>query len=381
MTSLGPRRHREFVAHLTHELRAPVCVIRAALDILKRHFSRKLPQEDRRLLSTATRNTDRLSSLIDDILDFARLEAGRLKVAAKAIRPEALAREAADIMRPWADKKKIELAADLPPGLPAVAADPKRVVQVFANLLSNAIKFTPEGGRVRVEARPEAGTHETQGPTPSVVFAVRDTGPGIAEEDRERIFEKYVQVAAGGNHPGGTGLGLTISRALVELMGGRIWVESEQGKGASFLFTLPVSNGAVHPNGHKSVNLLDLLRVPAHGASAQPTAAERRRSPRVLLSDSCSLRPARGGSVGRSSRLQDVGFFGARLETDSPLSRGDACNVDLSIGDRRFGSLHAEVVWSTQSTGGWQCGLSFDPAMAAPIRGALVQLLQQTPLQ
>ena len=225
---------REFVAHVTHELRSPLTAIRAALEILEGAVSGKIGADEKRIMTNALRNTDRLEDLVNSILDFSKIEAGQMTVHPQRCDPESLAREAIDSMSPWATKKDLHLVLGASSGLPPVSADPKRTVQVLINLLSNAIKFTPAKGRIRLNVAPGAD------PAKFVQFNVSDTGPGIAKEDQQKIFRKFVQIAAGERHVGGTGLGLAIAKAFVQLQRGQMWIESEPGHGANFLFTVPV---------------------------------------------------------------------------------------------------------------------------------------------
>ncbi|MDE1976428.1 MAG: PAS domain-containing protein [Elusimicrobia bacterium] len=228
------RLQREFVAHVTHELRSPLSSIRAALEILEGEAAPKLQAEHGRMLSTAVKNTDRLADLITSILDFSKIEAGQMEVRPGKADAAALAKEAAESLSAWAQKKSLRLSCEIASGLPPVRADGPRTVQVLINLLSNAIKFTPNGGSIVLRAGldPEDGRR--------VRFSVSDTGPGIPKNQQDRVFEKFVQIAAGELHPGGTGLGLSIAKALVHLQQGKLWLESDAGKGAAFLFTLPV---------------------------------------------------------------------------------------------------------------------------------------------
>ncbi|HVC09188.1 MAG TPA: ATP-binding protein [Elusimicrobiota bacterium] len=228
------RMQREFVAHVTHELRSPLSSIRAALEILQGEAAPKLGAEHGRMLATAVKNSDRLADLISSILDFSKIEAGQMEVRPAKADAAALAREAAESLAAWAQKKSLRLSCEAAPGLPPVRADGPRTVQVLLNLLSNAIKFTPSGGAVvvRVGSDPEDRRR--------LRFSVSDTGPGIPKGEQDKVFEKFVQIAAGDLHPGGTGLGLSIAKALVHLQQGRMWLESGEGKGATFFFTLPV---------------------------------------------------------------------------------------------------------------------------------------------
>ena len=229
------RMQRDFVAHVTHELRAPLSSVRAALEIIQSEFGANMQTEEARMLATALKNSDRLADMINGILDFSKIESGQMAVFPKPVESEKIAKEAVDSLQPWAQKKRIELTLSAPGGLPLVDADAPRTVQVIVNLLSNSIKFTPAGGKITVKLARRAEDAATY-----VEYAVTDTGPGIPKEEQTRVFEKFAQIASGESHVGGTGLGLSIAKALVHLQKGRMWIESEPGSGATFLFTLPV---------------------------------------------------------------------------------------------------------------------------------------------
>ncbi len=229
------RMQQEFVASITHEIRAPLTSIISALSILEGQLSGRLDKEQDRVLLLASKNANRLSDLVTEILDFQRIQSGHMSVHVATAEAEYLVQEATEGMSAWAKVKGIDLVPRCAPGLPPALADHKRTVQVLTNLLSNALKFTPSGGRIWVNA--EKGQGDLQG---FIVFSVKDTGRGIAKEDQEKIFEKFVQIAAAQKKIQGTGLGLSISKYLVYLQKGKMWVESEMGKGATFFFTLPM---------------------------------------------------------------------------------------------------------------------------------------------
>ncbi len=222
----------DFVANMTHELRSPLTSIKAALDLL-----RKESGGENQMLNAAIRNAERLNSIITDILDFSKLQSGKLVFRQERTDPAGIAREAADSMKAWAQSKGVALELRLEPGLPPVYADPNRTSQVLINLLSNAIKFTPARGRIEVSV--DAGKEALSN---YVFFSVKDTGPGIRKEDQEKIFEKFVQVASG-EKVGGTGLGLAITKAMTVMQGGRLTLESEPGKGTIFRAAMPVYRG------------------------------------------------------------------------------------------------------------------------------------------
>ncbi|HOW89332.1 MAG TPA: ATP-binding protein, partial [Elusimicrobiales bacterium] len=205
------RLQQDFMANMTHELRSPLTSIKAALEILSRDL--KSDEAGKGILNTAIRNSERLNSIISDILDFSKMQSGKLVFHQENTPSGAIAEEAADAMRTWASSKGITIKMEVEPGVPPVYADRRRTVQILINLLSNAIKFTPQGGTIDVSV--DAGREALGG---LVFFSVRDTGCGISKEDQGKIFEKFVQVAAG-EKVGGTGLGLAITKAMAVMQG------------------------------------------------------------------------------------------------------------------------------------------------------------------
>jgi two-component system phosphate regulon sensor histidine kinase PhoR len=228
---------QDFIANMTHELRSPLTSIKAALEMLK--LDTDASASGKSVLNTAIRNTERLNSIITDILDFSKLQSGKLVFHQEEESPEDIAREAVDAMRAWATSKGLSLEARTEAGLPKVYADRRRTVQILINLISNAIKFTPSGGAIEVSA--DAGKEAMAG---SVFFSVKDNGSGIKKEDQAKIFEKFVQ-AVSGEKVGGTGLGLAITKAMVVLQGGKLLLDSEPGRGSTFRVGMPVYTGQV----------------------------------------------------------------------------------------------------------------------------------------
>ena len=226
---------QEFIANMTHELRSPLTSIKAALEIMGKDAGGD--DASKGVLNTAIRNTERLNSIITDILDFSKLQSGKMVFHQEGSPAAEIAKEAAESMRAWATSKGIDLAVSVEPGVQHIYADRRRTVQVLINLISNAIKFTPQGGTIEISA--DAGKESLAGFT---FFSVKDTGCGIKKEDQGKIFEKFVQVASG-EKVGGTGLGLSITKAMVVMQGGRITLESEPGKGSTFRVGMPVYKG------------------------------------------------------------------------------------------------------------------------------------------
>jgi len=232
---------QDFISNMTHELRSPLTSIKAALEIMSREAPRP-GESSRTVLNTAIRNTERLNSIITDILDFSKLQSGKLIFHPAGTPAEEIAREAADAMKAWAMTKSLDLSVSGEPGVPAVYADRRRTVQVLINLISNAIKFTPQGGSIEVSV--SAGKEAMAN---YVSFSVKDTGCGISKEEQVKIFEKFVQVASG-EKVGGTGLGLAITKAMVIMQSGRITVDSEPGKGCIFRVLMPVYRNQGEPS-------------------------------------------------------------------------------------------------------------------------------------
>lgn len=223
-------------SYLTHELRAPVTAIRLGLEILQEQVADRLHADEKQMLDVAVKNTARLEGLVNDIMDFSKIMAGRLKAQKEPCDARQLAREAVDCMQSVALAKGVKLVFDEPEPLPRISAEPRRVMQVLVNLISNAVKYTPTRGTVTVSCR--LGEREHAG---TVLFKVKDTGRGIPAKDLDKIFDMFIQSGNTKSSDGGTGLGLTLARLMVQLHGGRIWAESWREVGATFFFTIPVT--------------------------------------------------------------------------------------------------------------------------------------------
>jgi signal transduction histidine kinase len=223
-------RHKsEFLANMSHELRTPLNAIIGFSQVLRERMFGDLNEKQAEYLDDIISSGNHLLSLINDVLDLSKVEAGQvvLEVAPFSLR-EALERGVVMVReRATKDGVRVTLAADA--DVDVVEGDERRIRQVIFNLVSNAVKFTPAGGAVDVSAVQMNG---------EVRVSVTDTGPGIAPEDQERIFEEFQQTEAGVEQREGTGLGLALSKRLVELHGGQIWVESELGEGSKFTFAL-----------------------------------------------------------------------------------------------------------------------------------------------
>jgi signal transduction histidine kinase len=225
----------EFLANMSHELRTPLNAIIGFSQVLRKRMFGEINAKQEEYLDDILSSGNHLLSLINDVLDLSKVEAGQveLEVATFSLR-EALDRGVVMVREP-AVKKGVRLSLELAPDVDLVDGDERRLRQVVYNLLSNAVKFTPGGGCIDVASSQVNG---------EVQVSVTDTGPGIAPEDHERIFEEFQQTDVGVDQREGTGLGLALSKRLVELHGGRIWVESEAGHGSRFVFTHPAKEAS-----------------------------------------------------------------------------------------------------------------------------------------
>jgi len=232
----------QFLSHVSHELRTPLTAIHQFVSILLDGLAGPVAPEQREYLEIAFRNVNELRTMIDALLEATRSETARLSIEARPIRLADVIGDVLASLGPSARQKRVTLSSDVSPVLPPGHADPARVGQIISNLVGNAIKFTPEGGSVTVQA---VVAPDERG---MLRVSVTDTGPGIPRGEWERIFEYLYQ---GKNSAEltrrGFGIGLHLCRELVTRQGGRIWVESEPGRGSVFLFTVPASEvGAAH---------------------------------------------------------------------------------------------------------------------------------------
>ncbi|HBE50092.1 MAG TPA: histidine kinase, partial [Cyanobacteria bacterium UBA11369] len=229
-----------FLANMSHELRTPLNVILGFAQVMA-HDPALTPsqQED---LQTIRRSGDHLLSLINDVLDLSKIESGHCTIEENSFDLIALLHSLQNMFAERASSKRIDLCFQMAPEVPQfIIADAQKLRQVLLNLLSNAIKFTHSGSITLQVSNKTASTKTAPTTRPILQFVVADTGVGIAAEEFDTIFDAFVQAQAGKQSAGGTGLGLTISRKLLKLMGGEISVSSTQGKGSTFTFTLPVS--------------------------------------------------------------------------------------------------------------------------------------------
>jgi signal transduction histidine kinase len=228
-------RHKsEFLANMSHELRTPLNAVLGYAELIQDGIYGEVPAKIQDVLERIQQNGRHLLGLINDVLDLSKIEAGQLMLSPVDYSMRELVLDVVSATEALAAEKKLALEVDVPKDLPPGHGDERRLTQVLMNLVSNAIKFTDKGS-IGIRAQVEDS---------SFLVAVTDTGVGIAAEDRERIFEEFQQVDSSSTRKkGGTGLGLAIARRIVELHGGRIWVESTPGQGSTFAFTLPLRVG------------------------------------------------------------------------------------------------------------------------------------------
>jgi signal transduction histidine kinase len=227
------RFRSEMVELLVHDLRNPLTVMLGGLDVINMTLGRSLNDSQRTLFDNARRSGHFMLVMIGDMLDVAKLEAGRLVLKVQPLDLKALLSEAAEQVRTPAELEGLQLEIDVPDALPPVQGDVQLIQRVLANLLNNAIKHTPAGGKITLSAAID---------TDQLTIGVRDTGEGIPEDKQATIFDKFTQIDQDGLERRGTGLGLTFCKLAVEAHGGTIRVESAPGQGSLFAFALPLSH-------------------------------------------------------------------------------------------------------------------------------------------
>ncbi|HEY92697.1 MAG TPA: PAS domain S-box protein [Dehalococcoidia bacterium] len=228
----------EFIGLVSHELRSPLTVITGAVNTALTEAERLSPEETHQLLNDAALEAESLSHMLGNLLELSRIQADRLFLHAEATNTKKVIQGIVERIKRQSSSR--QFVVDLPKKLPSVYADELRLERILYNLIENAIKYSPQGGEIRISARPEEE---------HLVIGVSDQGSGISPSDRSKLFEPFQRLEesrSGGI--GGVGLGLLVCRRLVEAHGGQIWVESEFGKGSTFFFTIPLSHGLPSEN-------------------------------------------------------------------------------------------------------------------------------------
>ncbi len=232
----------DFVAMVSHELRTPLTAIHGGIKMLSQGIVPSQSEQGRHLLRVAAESSERLVRLVGDILALERLESGTSPLRKQLIHTQRLTRQVTDTFELLANKANVSVAVD-DPGF-QLMADNDRLNQVFTNLLDNALRFSPAGSTVRITVTADR-TGEILDEN-STCFSVRDEGSGIPAEEQDRVFERFTQARhSSAQRKGGTGLGLTICRNIVEQHDGKIWVESAVGEGSCFYFILPTAHGSL----------------------------------------------------------------------------------------------------------------------------------------
>lgn len=226
----------DFISNVTHELRTPLIATQKAVTLLLTKSLGYISNAQENFLTVADKNLKRLSHLINDLLDLSKLESGKLELIKEPALVNSIADSTVDDLSSWADAKKIKIEKEYQENLPTVNVDSDRITQALTNLIGNAIKYTPEKGNITIKAFLEEDGKVVE-------VNVIDTGPGIPNKDLTKIFDKFYQAGERTmTDVSGTGIGLTIAKEIVESHGGKIWAESEEGKGAKFAFTLPLAD-------------------------------------------------------------------------------------------------------------------------------------------
>ncbi len=231
----------EFVSIVAHELKLPMTSIKGYSDLLIMGAAGQPNEGQLQFLNVIRSNVERMNTLVSDLLDISRIETGRLKLEMKPVAMQLVIEETLRTLRKHIEDKQQTLEVDVPDGLPSVMGDKSRLIQVLANLVSNAFKYTPSGGRITVQVRPDGASEDGK---PFLVCRVADTGVGMSPEDIEKLGQKFFR--AGDQRVRdvpGHGLGFSIAKNLVEMQGGKIEIQSELDKGSTFSFTVPVASG------------------------------------------------------------------------------------------------------------------------------------------
>ncbi len=228
----------EFVSFVSHELKQPMTSMKGYTDLLMKGIGGALNDQQKQFIQVIRNNVGRMDQLVQSLLDISRIESGRLRLEMSEVAPEELISEAVQAFEPTISAKNQTIEVNIEVNLPAVTGDRVRLLQVLTNLVSNANKYTPEGGVVTIHA-----ARWMEGDQNYVRWSVQDTGIGMTPEEQERLFTKYFRASSAAvRSVQGTGLGLVITRSIIEMHGGRIWVESEHQKGSTFSFIIPVKD-------------------------------------------------------------------------------------------------------------------------------------------
>jgi signal transduction histidine kinase len=241
------RMRTDFIAMVSHDLRTPLAAIKEAMSLLSETAASRLEDRQRRYLTIAREEIDRLNRMIDNLVEVSRMDAGKVILRFDAVDLPELLSTAIESLSLLVSKRNLIIERNIPSRLPAILGDRDRLLRVFNNVLDNAIKYSPRGGTIRVDigfVDPAAPVLSEKGMLPGtgyVQVTVADDGPGIPAEFLDRIFGKFERVDP---HGPGIGLGLAIVRSIIEMHHGKVWAESNLGEGAKFSFILPIKENA-----------------------------------------------------------------------------------------------------------------------------------------
>ncbi|MDY0041339.1 MAG: HAMP domain-containing sensor histidine kinase [Desulforhabdus sp.] len=226
------RMRSDFISMLSHEIRTPLTSIRESVNLIADETMGTINEKQKRFLNIASEEIERITELLNHLMQVSRMEAGIIEIHPRPLEPEPLILSSIHRLSPAAEAKNVKISSLASADIPSVMGDPEHLQQVLLNLLGNAIKFSPRGSEVLIKVEPNA-QHD------DVRFSISDNGPGIPEEERMLVFQKYYRASGIKDEVDGVGLGLSISKHIVEAHGGFVWVESQVGRGSTFGFTIP----------------------------------------------------------------------------------------------------------------------------------------------
>jgi signal transduction histidine kinase len=229
------RMRSDFISMLSHEIRTPLTSIRESVNLISEEVMGDINEKQRRFLLIASHELERITTLLNHLMQISRLEAGAVEIHPRSIDLDEFVQSTISRLIPAAEAKDISIGSEIDTTISGFYCDPDNMQQVLLNLIGNAIKFSPQGSDILVSVK-----RDESGKSPNLVFSIRDHGQGIPEEEQALVFHKYYRASGTRDEVDGVGLGLSISKHIVETHGGEIGVRSKPGEGSTFSFTLPV---------------------------------------------------------------------------------------------------------------------------------------------